>query len=658
MHILYSTKTLLTLALFFLVSCAVSQPRFDTDTKNKKARESFMQAIFHYNSQEPEEALKHVEQALKRDKNYIDALLLQGDIYKNLKRFDESQESYNQIIVINPNLPETYLYMGEMQFQAGRYELSIQSLEKFLGMKPKEVNKLQAEAILANSRFAAHAVNNPVPFNPINMGPNINSASSEYFPGITADGEYFIFTRKVDNAIPHEDFFICKLQKDGTWGPAFNIGPPVNTPENEGSVSISADGQFIFFAACNRPKKNTYQGKEGNTRTNPYDYFPGCDLYFSRLEGTKWSIPRHLGEVVNSREWESTPSLSFDGMTLYFSSTRPGGFGGSDIWKSVWTPRGFSEPINLGPTINTAGNEQTPFIHPDNQTLYFSSNGRAGMGGFDFYFSRTDDSGQWTEPVNMGYPINTSGDEKGLLVNRSGTLAYFSSKDRTDGMGEVDIYQFELYPEARPQPLSYVKAIVVDDETGEPLTANAELIDLFSGLSVITTTTNAATGAFLIVLKSNTDYALNVRKEGYLFHSENFALKESKETEPFLIEVRLKKPKVNQQIVLNNIFYDVDSYELKGESKIELDKLAEMLKSQPGMKIEIGGHTDNTGNPNTNKTLSENRAKSVRDYLVSKGIDVNRLTYKGYGATKPIAPNDTDQGRKKNRRTEYKILSM
>lgn len=643
--------------LFLMISsCAISQPRINTDTKNKKARSYFMQAFNAYSFQEPDKALAFIESALKKDDDYLDALMLKGDILKSLKRFDESQQTYERVLAIEPKLTEVYLYMGEMQFVAAKYDASVLSLQTFLETKPSETKKNLAEGLLANAVFASDAIKHPVPFNPLNMGPKINSANSEYFPGITADGEYFIYTRKLQAQLPHEDFYISKLLPDGSWGPSYNLGPPVNTEENEGSVSISTDGQFIFFAACNRSKRHTLQGQEG--LGSPREIYPGCDLYFSRLEGDKWSIPRHLGETINSREWESTPSLSFDGLTIYFSSTRQGGFGGSDIWKSYWTPSGFSVPINLGPTINTAGNEQTPFIHPDNQTLYFSSNGRAGMGGFDFYYSRTNDSGNWQEPINLGYPINTNGDEKGLLVNRDGTVAYFSSADRPEGLGGVDIYQFDLYPEARPQPLSYVKAIVVDDITGEPLTAKAELLGLPSGATVITTTTNAKTGSFLIVLKGNTDYALNVSKEGYLFHSENFALAQSDKSDPFVIEVRLKKLNIDQKVVLNNVFFDVDSYALKPASKVELDKLVEFLNKQSTIKIEIGGHTDNTGNPTANQLLSENRAKSVQAYLVSKGIEPKRLKSKGYGASQPIESNESEDGRQKNRRTEYRIISL
>lgn len=615
-----------------------------------------MQAMQYFNYGEFDLALEKIDEALKKDKKYIDALLLKGEILEKKKQYAEAMACYRQVLDLNSRLTNTYLFMAEMQFAAGWYDSAIFNINAYIETKPKEESLRKANFLLANATFAAGAVKTPVPFEPMNMGTNVNTAESEYFPGITADGEFFIFTRRLDGDIPHEDFFICRKQSDGSWGLAYNLGPPVNTPENEGSVSISTDGQFIFFTACDRPKRYTLQGRENGAA--PREVFGGCDLYFSRLEGDKWSIPRHLGEIVNSPQWESTPSLAFDGLTLYFSSTRPGGLGGSDIWKSQFGPKGFSEPVNMGPAVNTPYNEQTPFIHPDNQTLYFSSNGRPGMGGFDFYYSRVDENGIWQEAVNLGYPINTFGDEKGLLVDRSGEVAYFSSHDRQDTKGGVDIYQFALYPGARPKVLSYVKAIVVDDETGQPLSASAELLSLETGATVISTSTNAKTGSFLIVLQANSNYALNVNKEGYLFHSENFALTESAEATPYTITVRLKKLKADQNVVLKNVFFDVNSYELKPESKVELNKLVEFMQKQSTVKIEIGGHTDNTGNPAANKVLSENRAKSVYDYLVAQGIDPKRLSFKGYGATVPIADNATEPGRKENRRTEYRIIAL
>lgn len=641
--------------LFLLVSsCAISQPRIKTGTKNKKANALFFEAVSLANQGEAEDAINKLDKALKKDDQFIDAYLLKGDIYKNLKNYDESKAAYRQALAINDQLVDVHYYLGQMFFQAEQYDSVMLELGKYIKTDPG-VDKIRiAEKMMEDANFIKYAKLNPVPFNPINAGPNINSRSMEYFPGITVDGEYFVFTRQVGQ-YPQEDFYICKKINDTTWGPARNLGPPVNTEENEGSITISADGQFIFFTSCNRSKRSTFQGQRSGA--DPREIYPGCDLYFSKLDGDKWSIPRHLGPVVNSKDWDSAPSLSFDGLNLYFASTRPGGFGGSDIWMSTFDGSKFLEPVNLGPTINTAYNEETPFIHPDNQTLYFSSSGWPGMGKMDFFVSKRNADGSWGQPVNLGYPINSPGDEKGLMVNSAGNLAYFSSDSRPDSHGMVDIYQFELPKEYRPKKLSYVKAIVLDDETSKPLEATAELFNLQTGLKVISTGTNSITGSFLVVLQEKQDYALNVSKEGYLFHSENFSLKTSTKDEPYILTVRLKKIKPGQNVVLNNVFYDVNSYELRNESLVELDKLYEFLNANQTVKIEIGGHTDNTGNANDNKKLSENRAKSVMDYLIKKGISADRLSFKGYGSSKPIAGNENEEGRQKNRRTEYRIIA-
>ncbi len=646
----------LLLGFFLLLSaCAVSQPKPNTGSKNKKANEFFFKALEEANFGKFTEALDLLDKALKKDDNFVDAYAFKGDILYKQGKFSEAELCFKTALEKNPDAYEVHLYLGEMYFDTKRYEEAEASLNSYLATPGlSEARRYRATRYRDNAAFAKEAVKNPVPFTPKNAGPSINSESREYFPGITVDGEYFIFTRVVGQN-RNEDFFYCKKINDTTWGPAINLGAPVNTEENEGSVSVSADGQFIFFTSCNRSKKNTLQGRQNGA--HPREIFPGCDLYYSRLEGTKWSIPRHMGSVINSNQWESTPSLSFDGLNLYFASKREGGYGGSDIWVSTFENGRFGEPVNLGPEVNTIGNEETPFIHPDNQTLYFSSDGKPGMGGYDFYVSRRKDDGSWDTPQNLGYPINTGGDEKGLMVNSKGELAYYSSDNRPDSYGAIDIYQFELPAQFKPQKLNYAKAIVLDDETGQPLEASAELFKLSDGSKVIATSTNTETGSFLVVLQANQDYALNISKEGYLFHSENFSLSQGSKDKPFELVVRLKKIKAGTNVVLKNVFYDVNSFELRKESQVELDKLASFLEANPAMKIEIGGHTDNTGNAAANQKLSENRAKSVMEYLIAKGIAANRLSYKGYGATKAIADNASEEGRQLNRRTEYKIIS-
>ena len=370
--------------------------------------------------------------------------------------------------------------------------------------------------------------------------------------------------------------------------------------------------------------------------------------------GNKWSVPYNLEEPVNSRQWESQPSFSSDGKTLYFVSNRHNNY---DIWVSMVNENGeWSVPEKLGANINTDNYEGSVFIHPDNQTLYFSSDGHVGMGGLDIYVSKKDSTGKWGKPMNLGYPINTFKDENSILISADGELAMFAS-DREGGFGGLDLYGFELYEEVRPEKVTYIKGVVFDNETGKKLEARFELIDLATGNIAVTSFSNKGTGEFLVCLPANHDYALNVSKEGYLFYSENFNLSGEKPlTDPVLKDVPLKPLKSGEKVILKNIYFETDKYDLKKTSEIELQKLIELLNKNPGIKIEISGHTDNVGTTEYNLELSQNRAKAVYDYLSENGIDTDMLTYKGYGESQPVDTNDTEEGRANNRRTEFEVV--
>jgi len=317
----------------------------------------------------------------------------------------------------------------------------------------------------------------------------------------------------------------------------------------------------------------------------------------------------------------------------------------------------WGAPKNLGPKINSKGKEESVFIHPDGKTLYFGSNGHIGMGGLDLYVSRMDEKGEWGEPVNLGYPINTYGDENSILVSPTGDLAYMAS-NRAGGMGGLDLYQFPLYEAARPGKITYVKGKVYDANTKAALGAHFELLDLATGKSIVESDANSGNGEFLVCLPVDKDYALHVSQPGYLFYSENFALKElSDPTKPFQMDVPLQPIDTGSVIDLKNVFFETAKYDLKPESKVELDKLVAFLNVNKTIRGELSGHTDNVGDKKSNMTLSQNRAKAVYDYLVKAGIDPKRLTYKGYGDTRPKVANDSDEHRATNRRTEFKVIS-
>ena len=316
----------------------------------------------------------------------------------------------------------------------------------------------------------------------------------------------------------------------------------------------------------------------------------------------------------------------------------------------------WSIPVNLGDSINTRFEEMAPFIHPDSRTLYFASRGHQGMGGYDLFLSRMDTGGNWTHPVDLGYPINTYADEINLVVNAKGDVAYISS-DKLGGKGGMDIYSFKLYKEAQPVMVTYFKGIVFDKETKRRLEAKFELIDLASGKTVSRSSSDPVSGEFLLSLPTEKDYGLNVSRPGYLFYSDHFALRgESSKTKPFIYNVPLQPIRVGETVILKNIFFDTDKYDLKVESRSELARLIQLLKGNLSIHIEISGHTDNHGTADHNLVLSRNRPRAVYDYLIMNKIDASRLSYKGFGKTKPVTTNNTQEGRAKNRRTEFVII--
>lgn len=627
-------------------------------TQSKKAAKAYNEALSYFNRMNYASAEDYMNKAIKADEKFIEAYLVLAEIYIESGKRQGAINAYLAAIEINPEFfPEMYFTLARLEMMENKFTDAKSHLEKYLkfnNIRPEL--RAEANVRLKNCNFAIHAIENPVPFNPDNLGDSVNTENDEYWPSLTADEQLLIITRLIPkedaesspmvnrvNMPMHtnfqEDFYIS-VKSDGFWKQAQNAGSPLNTKGNEGAQTISVDGKTMFFTACNR--------KDGKGR---------CDIYKTERTNDGWSEPVNIGSPVNSNDWEAQPSISPDGQTLFFVSSRAGGFGKKDIWYAILKDDGtWSAPNNLGENINTSGDEQSPFIHPDNKTLYFASEGKVGMGGFDLYKTTRNEDGSWSEAQNLGYPINTVHDEIGLIVNAKGNVAMFSS-DRLSDKGR-DIFQFELYEEARPNPVSYLKGNVFDKDTKRKLQADFELINLETKNVVMKAESDNTSGEFLVCIPSDNDYALNVSKEGYLFYSDNFSLKGVHEiSDPFIKDIALSPIKVGQKIVLKNIFYETDSYELDARSIVELTKLTDFLNLNETLVIEISGHTDNVGTSSYNQSLSENRAKSVYNYLIKAGISESRLTFKGYGETQAVASNDTESGRSENRRTEIKIIS-
>jgi len=641
------------LSLFcFIMLCSFAQGQNKISSNEKKTSKLFEQAMNAYNSKLFNKSLDLLKEAITTDSLFVDAYLLQSDIYQDLDSVNLQIKSYTTALRISPDKnPKIYYLLGKAYFKKGLYQKANDAYENYLSRcEPNSPLASKAKQSINHCNSAINLLKSPVPFQSINLGPNINSEDDEYWPSITVDGKTLIFTRLVGSnknsanrlAVPQEDFYTSTLV-DGNWQPCVPM-TSINTEYNEGAQTISADGILLFFTACTR---NDGKGS--------------CDIYFSRNKSGVWSLPQNAGEPVNSSAWESQPSISANGEYLYFVSNRKGGKGGMDIWKCKlkgFTERGtpmWGNAINLGDSINTPGNEMSPFIHSDGKTLYFASDYWPGLGGYDIFYSRQKNDSAWAKPRNIGYPINSYKDEQGLVVDASGKNAYYSS-DRPGSMG-MDIYSFELYPAARPTPVSYIKGKIVDSDTGAPICAKVELTDLENSKSVIKGESCWEKGEFLMCLPLGKEYAFNITKEGYLFYSDNFQLKEKKERiDPYILEIKMKKIKIGDGVILRNVFFNTGSHNLLPESIVELQKLIDFLKQNPTLVIEIEGHTDNVGNAEMNQKLSESRAKEVFNYLISNEIDKSRMNYKGYGLTKPVSSNDTPEGRSLNRRTEFVII--
>ncbi|MFT4980352.1 MAG: outer membrane protein OmpA-like peptidoglycan-associated protein [Bacteroidia bacterium] len=615
-------------------------------TKSKRAIKHFEEGLKYYNSRQGSAAIEVLKKAIKADEDFVEAHMVSGDCYADIGDLGNSIIEYQRVVDIDPDfLATSYKQLADAQFKTGDYKSAEGNYRIF--MTKKRVNpkiREKAQRSLKNAEFGAIAKESPVLFDPKNLGASVNTDQYEYFPVLTADEQTLVFTRNERRSKANdyqEDFYVSVSKEDGQWSQARNLGQPINTEDNEGAQTITADGSQLFFIGCNR--KN---GKGS------------CDIYRSLRKGKKWGVPENLDSPVNSSKWESQPSISADGKTLYFVSNRTGGFGGADIWVTQLAPNNeWTVPRNLGEAINTPFAEETPFIHPDGKTLYFTSNGHVGMGEKDIFMTRMQEDGSWSVPKNLGYPINTWNDEQGLFVAASGENAYFSS-DRKGGFGKLDLYSFKLYEAARPTKVTYVKGRVTDKETGSSLGAQFELIDLATSEVVVRSSSDKISGNFLVTLPVAHEYALNVSKDGYLFYSEHFSLSANQDvSKPYKLDVPLQPIKFGETVVLKNIFFETASYDLLPESKVELDKLVAFMNNNTAIRIEIGGHTDNVGKPKDNQLLSENRSKSVREYLIANQISEDRTQFKGYGEEQPRDSNETPEGRANNRRTEFKVLS-
>lgn len=653
--------------LMLISSCGVAQPGRYTSS-SKKAIKLYEAGRACFNNINPNTgrrslacAESNLLKALDKDAGFAEAYSMLSNVYVEKGDLTKAISTKEKMMASTPKFSQSeYFYISSMLMSQGEYEKCIGYSQKYLSIRdPNPVFQEACKKYIRNSQFGISAKRNPVPYNPQNMGTQINTRFPEYFPSLTADDSTLLFTRTIDdNRVPRyqkqEDIFITSKKSESLWELSTPVSSNINTVANEGAPTLSADGKYIIMVGCaTGPDRKYGKGRDG---------YGSCDLFVSERIGKEWTEPVNMGKPINSGHWETQPCFSSDGKTLYFvrglvkykERRDPKN---QDIYMTEILPNGtWSVPVKLGDNINTPGREESVQIHPDGQTLYFSSNGHTGMGGQDIYMSRKDATGRWGRAVNLGYPINTHKNENSLLVSSGGEVALFAS-DRDGGYGDLDLYSFVLPKKYQPIETTFMKGLVYDEETKKPLQAKFQLIDLKTNKVFKAAIANSGSGDFMVALPKNKNFALIAEHDGYFFYSKNYSLdKLAKNKDGFLINVPMRPIKSGDTFVLENIFFDVNKFELKPASVSELGKLKEILTKNNNLRIELGGHTDSDGNDDQNQILSEKRAKAVVDWLVKSGIDIKRLSYKGYGEANPLVPNDSVDNKAKNRRTEVRIL--
>jgi len=624
-----------TVILFLFFSPAFSQA---LSTKNKKAIDLYIEADNYRVRGQYDQAIRLLKQAIEKENKFEEAYYRLGMTYRSAGDLGSSNDSFEKALVLSPYPLKQKIYLfslGDNYLRSGQYQKAKSNLEKFLAIEKTDKIKMEQASLWSmQADYGLVHTGENLGYRVKVLNDTVNKYPMQYFPAITAAGEELIFTVRYGRAHnDNEDIFISRKNTFGKWQEPVSISVNINTEYREGACTISADGRHLIFTICG-PR--------------------GCDLYESKKEGEVWRKPVSLGPTVNSSGWEAQPSLSADGNELYFVSDRKGGVGGYDIWYSQKDSAGaWAKAINLGKPVNTKFDEIAPFIHVNNRNLYFASNGLPGFGGFDIYSSEKINN-QWQNPLNMGAPLNDYEDQYSFVVTSDGLNAFYS---REEGRTKSKIYQTNIPKEFQIRSRgNVVSGVVNDGQTKRPLQAEVELFDLKTNERISVSNSDSVNGRYLVVVPGQSEYAFHVSEPGYLFYTLHFNYETKDQDHPLVMDIALQPIQKNAVTVLNNIFFDFNQSDINARSYSELDEVVKFLKENPGIKVEISGHTDNVGIENYNQQLSLKRAQSVVSYFLSKGIAAAQLTQIGYGSKKPIKLNDTEENRQVNRRIEFKVV--
>lgn len=600
-----------------------------------KAQKQLQEAVLQYQGGQQAEGQSSIEDLIKRYPTWTAPRIeLSRLLYASRKKEEAARQLEASLTIDTASQLQELFTLGRIYEEINQPERALNCYKAVVAKKPideKLLTKANNSVKTLSDKKALWQSAPVIPFT--SFDDDINTPHHESLGRWTLDGQQMVFTRLV---FDQEDIFFASFDTvAGLW----KIEDfPHNTPQNEGAHAVSPDGKYIIFTSCNRQ-----------------DTYGSCDLYLSFKQNGQWSAPVNMGPAFNSISWDGQPCFGLDGLTLFFASSRPGGKGGRDIWYVYQIgPGKWSNPVNAGDAINTANNEESPFIHFDGQTMYFMRDGQDGLGGYDLYMSKRNITGKWETPVNLGAPINTGGDEGALTLHPDGVHAILTRMTETN---KNDLFSFEMPQQFRSAHLQALRASITDLQTGAPVRARLEIFETDQKDTVRYSQWTDPEGNIAAVTAKGKTYGVIVSAEGYMLHSTHLDADTSatRHIHISLIPVAAAGEKV---ITLENIFFETGSSVLLPASDPELNKLVWTLRNNKEMKIEIRGHTDNVGDATTNQALSEDRAKAVYQYLVGRGVDASRLTYIGFGETQPVAENSTAEGRRKNRRTEFRIIQM
>ncbi len=629
--------------IFFFFYCFIF-PLLALAQKPTKAEYYYNAALVFRSKQENDKACKKMEQALLIDPAYSDAYALLGQWYFEAHKFQEAVDVFRKA--------SSQCRNGGMRFSkpltrsliyAGLEDNALFTISNYATIKDSaEWNKMKVQALFIKNATERQSI----AAWPVNLGMRVCSPDPELFPTMAVDTQTLYFTRRVNNM--DEDFYKADYDSCGGWLYARNMGSPPNSPNQESSMSISADGHYLFFNRCeNRSQDGWAEG--------------GCDLYMAYriANDSEWKVAQPFGGTINSPAYEGMPAPSPDCRELYFVSDRPGGYGGYDIWVSRFQDGLWQWPVNAGPNINTAGNETAPYMYADDQTLYFASDGWPGMGGTDIFVSKRVNDTQYTRAVNLGYPINTAYDEKSQCVTLDGKRLYFCS-DRNGPAGNFDIYETSLNISAvKPIPVSYIKGRVYDSLTKTKLNyAEIYICNAENGDTIYKVQSNRGDASYLITLHLGNSYAIHTQRMNYTDVHDTIVFDKQYLQDPLIHNIVMLPADYVAPIndsLLATIHFDVNQVELSDSDKAVIAAAVRPWAFEKSFMLYVNAYTDNTGTPMINEELSYRRANQVFQYIQTFGIDEHMVRAKGWGESRMIATNETPEGQRQNRRVEIII---